>query len=115
MDNEVPSYKKKKKRSDVSKAEARSDHKHEYEPCIVKYLVYNWGERCKVCGRIRHTWSMLSRERGKELMRPGSVRRAGIGVNDFLSVAEMKEKFPGVRVYEECWENHEIKTKEIFE
>lgn len=110
MDNDVPAYRK-KKRSGVSKSEARSDHKHEYEPCIVKYVLYNWGERCSVCGRMRFDWSRSK----KELMRPESAGRAGIGLNDFLTVREMKEKFPGVRVYEEYWEKREIKTKEIFE
>lgn len=48
-------------------------------------------------------------------MRPESVGKPAIGLNDYLSVAEMKEKFPGVKVYEEYLDGHEIKVREIFE
>ena len=114
MDNDSPSYRKKKP-SDTSKAEARSDHKHEYEPCIVKFLLYSWAERCAVCGRVRAMWTMKNRERNLELLRPESIGKPGIGLNDFLSVAEMKAKFPGVKVYEEYYEGHELKAREIFQ
>lgn len=53
MDRESPIHRKKKP-SSKSKASSRSNHKHKYEPCILKYLQYSWGERCQICGRIRY-------------------------------------------------------------
>lgn len=111
MDEREPKHRKKKP-SDKSKSESRSDHKHEYEPCILKFLLYGWTERCVVCGRFRGKWN---REKNRELMRPESVGKPAIGLNDYLSVAEMKEKFPGVKVYEEYLDGHEFKVREIFE
>lgn len=74
-------------------------------------MCFTWGERCKICGRTRHKWNLA---RGRELRKPLSYGKAAVGLDDYLSVAEMKKKFPGVCVYEEFWENHEYKTKEIF-
>ena len=96
MDDETPKHRKKKP-SDKSNAKARSDHKHKYEPCILHIIVaYTWGERCAICGRMRHRW-FPSKDR--ELRRPLGYSKAAVGANDFLTVREMKEKFPGVRVY----------------
>ena len=100
---------RKKKPSSVSKSESRSNHKHIYEPCIIKFILYNWGERCTVCGRTRFDWSRS----GKDLQRDERVRRSSIGLNDFLTVQEMKQKFPGVKIYEEYFENRDIKYKEL--
>ena len=110
--DDIPKYQK-KKRSSSSKVESRSDHKHEYEPCIVKYLMYHWAERCAICGRIKGGWTMTNRDRNRELRRPESIGKPGVGLNDYLSVEEMKEKFPGVHVYEEYWETHEVKYREL--
>ena len=111
MDNDSPSYRKKKP-SDTSKSASRSNHKHEYEPCIFKFINYSWGERCVICGR---TTSKLDAAKNRELRRPESLGKPGVGLNDYLSVAEMKEKFPGVKVYEEYFEGHELKVREIFQ
>lgn len=111
--DDIPKYKK-KKHSSRSKGESRSDHKHEYEPCIVKYLVFSWAERCAVCGRVKTTWTMKNRERNRELRRPESLGKPGVSLNDFLSVKEMREKFPGVRVYEEYLDGHELRFRELF-
>lgn len=53
----------KKKKSNVSKASKRADHKHEYELVIVKWVwsdpflkgkpSYHLGERCTICNKIR--------------------------------------------------------------
>ena len=111
MDEREPKHRKKKP-SDKSKSSSRSDHKHEYEPCILKYIVYIWGERCSICGRTRSKWSVA---KNRLLLRSESLGKPGIGLNDYLSVPEMKEKFPGVKVYEEYYEGHELKVREIFE
>ncbi len=51
--DEIPKYKK-KLGSDISKAERKSKHKHEYKDCL---LVYNGspykGKYCVICGKIR--------------------------------------------------------------
>lgn len=113
MDEREPKHRKKKP-SDKSKSESRSDHKHEYEPCIVKFIHYSWAERCVVCGRVKATWTMKNRERNMELLREDSIVKPGIGLNDYLSVPEMKAKYPGVKVYEAYYEGHELKVREIF-
>ena len=52
IDNEVPKYHK-KKQSSTSKSSTKSNHKHEYEPCL---LIHNghphWATVCKICGKI---------------------------------------------------------------
>lgn len=109
MDNDAPAYKK-KKASRTSKSASRSDHKHEYDFCIVRYMFfYEWGERCRVCGRTRTKWS-----RTHDFLRPEAIGKPGIGDDDYLSVKELRDKFR-VNVYEQYWEGHELKTKEVFE
>lgn len=110
MDRDYPAHRK-KKASDTSKAEKRSDHKHEYESCIVRYAVFfHWGKRCRICGRTKGKWG-----RDTDFLRPESVGKPGIGVNDFLSVRELRQKYPGVGIYEEYFEGHDLRTKELFE
>ena len=110
MDRDYPAHRKKKPR-DTSRSERRSDHKHEYEPCIVRFIAFfNWGERCRICGRTREKWG-----RDDDFLRPESIGKPGISTNDFLSVRELREKFPGVSVYEQYFEGHDLRTKELFE
>ena len=110
MESDVPSYRKKKP-SGKSKSEKRSDHKHEYETCIVKYVFFNWGQRCKVCGRIKTDWQRSDRE----LIKPEFQHVRSFSLDYYLPVKEMRSKFPGVKVIEQYWEGHDIKTKELFE
>lgn len=58
--NEVPKYRKKKDQS--SKSSKRSDHKHEYEPCLIirkrsfapDKEFKSIAECCKICERIQN-------------------------------------------------------------
>ena len=97
----------------MSKSANRSDHKHEYEPCILKRVIlYTWVDRCEICGKIRWRFDRAS---DRQLLRKESVGKPGIGLNDYLSVAEMQEAFPGGRVFEEfLGPGNEFTIKEIF-
>ena len=102
VDNDVPAYRKKKD-SSTSKSQNRSDHKHEYESCLVYFLLPAWGERCKVCGRT-HALSPGKQKSMESLLRLESQGKAAVGLMDYLSVAELKTKYSGIRAYE--WTPH---------
>lgn len=110
MDDDSPVYRKKKP-SNTSKSEKRSDHKHEYEPCIVKYIFFNWGQQCRVCGRIKTDWQKSDRE----LIKPEYQNARSFALDHYLDIKDMKKKFPGIKVIEEYWEDHDIQTRELFE
>lgn len=68
--NEVPKYRKKKDHR--SKSSKRSDHKHEYEPCLIirKYSFapdkefHSIAECCKICERIQNEkWSLFIKDK----------------------------------------------------
>lgn len=59
MDLEIPKYLKRKE-NDISKANKKSKHKHQYEECLIRYK-WNWEENkihtslnsyCTICGKI---------------------------------------------------------------
>ena len=53
LDNEIPSYRKKKK-SDTSKANHKSNHKHQYKYCLlIADGSPHKGIYCEICGKIR--------------------------------------------------------------
>ena len=107
MDRDYPKHRKKKP-SDTSRSEKRSNHKHEYEPCIIRYFFYNWGVRCRICGRI------VTKPSGNtDFLRPESIGKPGVGSDDFLSVSELRQKYPGVGIYEEYFDGHDLKTREL--
>ena len=58
-DLEIPKYLKRKE-NDISKANKKSKHKHQYEECLIRYK-WNWEENkihtslnsyCTICGKI---------------------------------------------------------------
>ncbi len=58
LDLEIPKYLKRK--NDISKANKKSKHKHQYEECLIRYK-WNWEENkihtalnsyCTICGKI---------------------------------------------------------------
>lgn len=63
IDNEIPKYIKQKE-SDVSKADKKSKHKHQYEECLIQYnmktrlpnkpaiLKTTLNSYCTICGKI---------------------------------------------------------------
>ena len=59
LDLEIPKYLKRKE-NDISKANKKSKHKHQYEECLIRYK-WKWGENkihtslnsyCIICGKI---------------------------------------------------------------
>ena len=71
-DLEIPKYLKRKE-NDISKANKKSKHKHQYEECLIRYK-WNWDEHkihtslnsyCTICGKIGDT--LKNGECNKEL------------------------------------------------
>lgn len=92
-----PKYKK-KRQSNTSKSDKRSDHKHTYEKIIIIYPLSGstpvWDKRCPVCGRLgnmsyaaRHEG--LRKEHGAKIITPEC----------FYSAEELHEKFPDTKIY----------------
>ena len=59
LDLDIPKYLKRKE-NDISKANKKSKHKHQYEECLIRYK-WNWEENkihtslnsyCTICGKI---------------------------------------------------------------
>ena len=59
LDLEIPKYLKRKE-NDISRANKKSKHKHQYEECLIRYK-WNWEENkihtslnsyCTICGKI---------------------------------------------------------------
>ena len=92
---EVPKHKKKK--DNGSKTNRRSDHKHEYKNVIKQGWLggFQWAERCVICGRIKpKSYGMMY----EGLKRDNSERKC-IGRDTYLSLEEIHEKYPDVKVY----------------
>jgi len=98
-DKDVASYKK-KKTSSKSKSSKRADHKHDYEKVILEsWLGYEWGGMCKICGRIGGNCFNFSSKDRKDFMKPRSSESVGYTIRDFLTVDEIKEKYPGIKIF----------------
>lgn len=100
MENDVPKYKKK---SDSSKSNSgkRSKHKHDYEKIIVGgygLFGWSWGKRCMICGRCDSYYSGYS-VNDRDFLKIGTDV-PGIAVSDWLSVEELRDKYPGTPIYE---------------
>ena len=71
-DLEIPKYLKRKE-NDISKANKKSKHKHQYEECLIRYK-WNWEENkihtslnryCTICGKINDKMKNLDTPVGK--------------------------------------------------
>lgn len=100
-ESDVPKYKKKK--SQESKSEKRSDHKHAYEKSILLYIDSdgivnwaNWSQHCSICGRLKSIdhWN-VDEFRKTEFQ----GRSRGFFLNDYLSLDDIFKKFPNVPIY----------------
>lgn len=92
---EVPKYKKKKENS--SKANKRSDHKHEYTDIIQEGWLFGfqWAQRCDICGRIKtKSYGMMH-----EGLKRDNYEGKYISKNTYLSLEEIHEKYPDVKIY----------------
>lgn len=95
----------KKKKPQNSKSQKRSDHKHEYEDVIVGGLLgWNWGKVCKICGRL-DTNKSFGTSSYKEFLRDEYKEHHGISVKYFYTAEELKEKYPGTKIYVYTEEN----------
>lgn len=100
LEEQAP-HKKKSRTASTSKSRKRSDHKHDYERIIIKsFIGYQWGRKCKVCGRIDDEFRHFSMSGYQDFMRPDASKHPGIGTAEFYSESEVREKFPGIPIYE---------------
>lgn len=78
---------RKKRRSSVSKASVKTDHKHKYVACLLRSAPYGrehlaMGKRCSVCGKM-------------------SVSKYFVLEKGFvLGPEQLRKKYPGLPVYE---------------
>ena len=103
MDNqrEVAPYKKKSKTASNSNSSKRADHKHDYEKVVLKSIFgWRWGRRCKVCGRIDSAPYNFSTNGRDDFLKPEAIGRPGVSIRSFLNAEEIKEKYPGIRIFE---------------
>lgn len=98
---EIPKYKKRKNNS--SKSSKRSDHKHDYQPVIMKGFIVGWiwADKCRICGRVKAKHFSAR----KELMKPEFRSRPYYCSDFFYSYEELKELYPDAEiVLETPWE-----------
>nr|WP_326184524.1 hypothetical protein [uncultured Oscillibacter sp.] len=97
---------KQSKTSKTSQSTRRSDHKHEYEKVIIReFIGYAWGGRCSLCGRFQGSYGRFSTARYMDFRRPESFEKPGISNQDFLSLEEIRARYPGIPVYEFFYED----------
>ena len=97
---EIAPHKKKSRTASKSNSSKRSDHKHDYEKVILEsWFGFEWGKRCTICGRIDSGPFNFSTSSRFDFMKPETTKKPGISFRDYLTIAEIKEKFPGVPIY----------------
>lgn len=86
QENEIPKYKKSKK-SNISKSNHKSKHKHQYEECLIQYPIAFAGKifintklygYCSICGKIG------SVKNGKFKAELEQLKKSRQGNNSFL-------------------------------
>ena len=115
---EVAPHKKKSKTADKSSSAKRSDHKHDYEKVILEsFFGFKWGYRCRICGRIDSKPTKFSMSGRDSFLKPEAVNKAGVKYRDWLTIPEMRSKFPFTRifVYDKDVGNGYIAYKELTE
>lgn len=99
-------HRKQSKTSRTSQSARRSNHKHEYEKVIIReFIGYAWSSRCRLCGRFQSGYSRFSTTRYMDFRRPESFGKPGISNQDFLSLEEIRARYPGIPVYEFSYED----------
>lgn len=98
MDLDVPKYRK-KKTSSKSHSSKRSDHKHDYEKVIIEGWLFGWewGERCKICGRTEYVLHSDYHDY-HDFLKEG-VTILSSNESYWLSKEEIKEKYPGIPIF----------------
>ncbi len=85
-ENDTMRYRKKKK-SNTSSADAKSDHKHSYVACLIRSYVFDTehlalGKWCSACGKLKVTRYFI--------LDDGLV----------LGPEQIRAKFPGLPIYD---------------
>lgn len=85
-ENDAMRYRKKKK-SNTSSSDAKSDHKHNYVACLIRSYILDTehlvlGKRCAVCGKLKVTKHFI--------LDDGFV----------LGAEQIRSKFSGLPIYE---------------
>ena len=100
QNDEIVAYKKKSKTSSKSNSSKRSDHKHDYQKVVIESFVgYKWGLRCKICGRIDSKPMSYSSSGKDDFRKPESIEGRWLSVDSWLSIPEIRKKFPGTPIY----------------
>ena len=82
-------HRKKSKTASISNSSKRADHKHQYERVIVKsFLGYRWGRKYALSANSR------------DFMKAEAIGKPGICYSDYLSIAEIRSKYPDVPIFE---------------
>lgn len=99
--DEVLRHKKKSKTASTSNSSKRADHKHQYERVIIKFILgYYWGRKCSVCGRIDEQLKYALTSHGRDFMKPEAIGKPSISTADYLSIEEIRAKYPDVPIFE---------------
>ena len=94
-------HRKKSKTASISNSSKRADHKHQYERVIVKsFLGYRWGRKCSVCGRFDDRLKYALSANSRDFMKAEAIGKPGIWSSDYLSIAEIRSKYPDVPIFE---------------
>lgn len=100
-ESDVPKYKKKK--SQESKSEKRSDHKHNYVKSIYLNFFSNdelayvhWSEHCDICGRRGHSDFFNDQDFKQPAFTKEPYKRI---LGHYLSYDDICKKFPDVPIY----------------
>lgn len=97
--DEAVRYRKKSQTSSRSNSSKRSDHKHQYEKIIVRWIFgFQWSNRCKICGRIDGNGKALYGYR--DFLKPEFKEAHAFSNARFMSVPEIRKKYPGIQIYE---------------
>ena len=100
IDNDEPRHRRKSKTASKSNSKKRSDHKHQYEKIIIKWLFgYRWSRRCSICGRIDDSFRGFSASLYQDFIKPEAKNGHGISNRDYLSIPEIRAIFPGIDIY----------------
>ena len=92
-----------KSSSSTSRSDKRSDHKHEYEKVIVRFIRgFEWSERCRICRKFA-PWKTSACISRRDFVRPEFLSRRGFRfkANEYLSLDDIRRKFPDVLIFEE--------------
>lgn len=113
-ENDIPKYKK-KTTSTKSDSNKRSDHKHRYKTVIIRStgVGYYFSRMCPKCGRV----AKGNHSRAVELLKPEEVHKPGVSFDfrDYLSIEEIRKKFPGIDIYEAKFDGKDLVYTKIEE